>query len=158
MGIAIGLGVVAALGFVAVMFVVVPKVALAKVQHRLEGRVADAVPADQIERVDTATVTLGLTSRGAGQARGNGALVLTPTELLWLQLVPERNSVRIPLSSITEVRTARSHLGKSYGRALLYVAFAVDGEPDAMAWYSPDVDGWVDAIGEATSPGEPAAP
>lgn len=158
MWLAIGLGGVAALGFLVIMVLVVPRAALAKVQRRLEGRVAAEVPAELIERVDTATVTLGLTSRGAGQARGNGALVLTPTELRWLQLVPERNSVRIPLSSITEVRTARSHLGKSYGRALLYVAFAVDGAPDAMAWYSPDVDGWVDAIGEVTSPGAPAAP
>lgn len=146
----IGGGIVIFLGFMFTMFVVVPKVMLTKVQAALERRIAEEVPADQIVRADVLVVSLGLQSRGVTTARGNGALVLTPTELRWLQLKPRANDVTIALASITAVTTADSHLGKSYGKPLLHVSFTDDGTPDSMAWYTTDVPGWIESLSRAT--------
>ena len=155
MWIAIGAGVVFLLLFLFAMFVVVPKVLLTKVQAKLELRVTEAVPADQIVRKDVLVLSFGLESRGVTQARGNGALVLTPTELRWLQLKPRSNDLTIPLGTITAVGTKGSHLGKTYGKALLHVSFTRDGTPDSMAWYTTDGPGWVAALGPATGETEP---
>jgi hypothetical protein len=84
---------------------------------------------------------LGLESRGKGQVRGNGWLVLTPDELRFRQWVPNRET-RIPLASITEITTPRSWLGKSVGRKLLVVRW----DEDAMAWNVRDLDGWLSAL------------
>jgi hypothetical protein len=147
----IGLGIVAALAFMFVMFAIVPKVVLKRVQAKLEARIAAEIPADQIVRQDVVVISLGLDSRGVTQARGNGALVLTPTQLRWLQLKPQRNDVTIPLASITTIDTKTSHLGKSYGKPLLHVTFARDGAPDSIAWYTTDVAGWIASLTAATS-------
>ena len=155
MWIAIGAGVVLFLAYMFVMFAVVPKILLKKVQAKLAQRVADEVPADQILREDLLVISLGLDSRGVTQGRGNGALVLTPTELRWLQLKPPSSDVTIPRSSITAIDTKHSHLGKSYGKPLLHVSFVHDGTPDSMAWYTTDVPGWISTLGGATDPDAP---
>ena len=49
---------------------------------------------------------LGLESRGKGQVRGNGWLVLSPGELRFSQWVPRRET-RIPLTAVTVVETRR---------------------------------------------------
>ena len=71
--------------------------------------------------------------------------MLAPTELWWLRLVPEHNSVRIPLSSITEVRTAPESLARRHAlrASLMWAAvlvvyipvvirMALVGEPDGF--------------------------
>lgn len=155
MWIAIGAGVVLLLAYLFVMFAVLPKVLLKKVQAKLAQRVAEEVPADQIVREDLLVISLGLDSRGVMQGRGNGALVLTPTELRWLQLKPRSSDVTIERSSITAVDTKQSHLGKSYGKPLLHVSFTHDGAPDSMAWYTTDVPGWISTLGGAAGSGVP---
>ena len=155
MWIAIGAGVVATLAFFFVMFVVVPKIVIDKVRERLEQRVVDEVPADQVVQQDITAVSLGLGSRGVGQSRGNGALVLTPTELRWLQLKPTSSDVTIPLAAITTVDTARSHLGKRYGKPLLRVTFDAGAGPDTMAWLTTDLSGWLAALAPADAAGGP---
>jgi hypothetical protein len=130
-----------------VIFVVVPKVVIRSMAPALERRIAAAYSPEQIILKDLAAVTLGLESRGVLQGRGNGALVLTADELTWFRFVPESTDLRIPRQHITKVDTARSHLGKSYGRDLLRVTFTNDGKPDSMAWYVPDLGTWLAKLG-----------
>ena len=44
------------------------------------------------------------------QARGNGILVMTVTEIFFLQALPKRE-FHIPMDAITKVSNPRSHLG-----------------------------------------------
>ena len=91
---------------------------------------------------------LGLESRGKGQMRGNGWLVLSPGELRFSQWVPRRET-RIPLSAVTAVETPRVWLGKTVGSKLLCVRWrTAEGGEDAMAWEVRDRDGWLAAIAE----------
>lgn len=89
---------------------------------------------------------LGLQSRGRGQVRGNGRLVLTPEELRFRQWVPQRETT-IPLAAIISVGTERAWLGKWVGSKLLCVRWRTpDGSDDAMAWQVRDLDGWLAAL------------
>ena len=100
---------------------------------------------DSISR--SANVTgLGLQSRGRGQVRGNGRLVLTPEELRFRQWVPQRETT-IPLAAIISVGTERAWLGKWVGSKLLCVRWrSSDGSEDAMAWQVRDLKGWLAAL------------
>ena len=69
---------------------------------------------------------LGLESRGKGQVRGNGSLVLGPGELRFAQWVPHRET-RIPLDAVTVVETRRVWLGKTVGSKLPVRALADAG-------------------------------
>jgi hypothetical protein len=82
------------------------------------------------------------------QGRGNGALVLTANELGWFRFVPESSDLRVPRENITKVGTVKTHLGKTYGRDLLHVAFTHNGKPDSMAWYVTSVGAWLSKLGE----------
>ena len=89
---------------------------------------------------------LGLESRGKGQVRGNGSLVLSPGELRFAQWVPHRET-RIPLDAVTLVETRRVWLGKTVGSKLLCVRWRMpEGGEDAMAWEVRDLDGWLAAL------------
>ena len=89
---------------------------------------------------------LGLQSRGRGQVRGNGRLVLTDVELRFRQWIPQRETT-IPLAAVISVGTERSWLGKWVGSKLLCVRWRTpDGSEDAMAWHLRDLDGWLGAI------------
>ena len=89
---------------------------------------------------------LGLESRGKGQVRGNGWLVLSPDELRFAQWVPQRET-RIPLTAVTLVETRRVWLGKTVGSKLLCVRWRTpEGGEDAMAWQVRDLDGWLAAL------------
>ena len=92
--------------------------------------------------------SLGVESAGRWQVRGNGNLALTRRELLFAQWVPNRVT-RIPRSSIREVTTARSHLGKWIAKDLLKVIWTNElGEEDSIALWVPDLDGWLEALAE----------
>jgi hypothetical protein len=126
----------------AIMLVVVPLVVHRVIGPKLEARVTAVYKPEEIVFQDLRANNFGLESKGAMQARGNGALVLTARELRFFQLLPARD-VRIPLDSITEVKTVRSHLGKTVGRSLLHVSFTIEGQQDAMAWSVVDVEAWL---------------
>ena len=90
---------------------------------------------------DLGALTFGQQSKGRSQGRGNGALVLTPDEL-WFSRAWPRSDLLIPLDTITEVTTVRSHLGKTYFKDLLRVSFRTGDATDSVAWYLTDVAGW----------------
>jgi hypothetical protein len=98
--------------------------------------------------------SFGIESAGPWQVRGNGTLALTKHEVLFAQWVPNR-LLRIPLRSIVEVTTVRSHLGKTVGRKLLKVVWTTEvGEKDSIALWVGDLDGWLDALGSPRSRGD----
>jgi hypothetical protein len=95
---------------------------------------------------ETDANSLGVESAGPWQVRGNGTLALTEEELLFAQWLPNR-LLRIPRSSITEVTTTRSHLGKTIGHRLLKVIWAPEtGGQDSIALWVKDLDGWIEAL------------
>ena len=71
----------------------------------------------------------GVASGGGRQVRGLGILALTADELVFIQMIPDRE-IRIPRRSITSVDVVRSFLGKTQGRDLLKVAW----DADEAAW------------------------
>lgn len=83
----------------------------------------------------------GQASAGKAQVRGLGTLLLTSTDLVFLQLVPPREA-RIPRSAITTTRTSRNFLGKTQGRDLLVVMWNANGIDDAAAFDVADIDSW----------------
>ena len=126
--------VVSILAFVA-LIVFLAMLPVARRARRLEKELPDGV----LRKANAQG--LGLESRGKGQVRGNGWLVLTEDELRFRQWIPNRET-RIPLASITEISTPRSWLGKSVGRKLLMVRW----DEDAMAWNVRDLEGWLGAL------------
>lgn len=85
----------------------------------------------------------GQSSLGPAQPRGNGALVLTASELYFRLLLPRREW-RIPLARIASADTTRAHLGKTKGRLLLRLKYTDErGQHDSAAWLVPDLDSWL---------------
>ena len=124
--------------FIALLFalILIPVSRRAKrLRAELESELGSA-----IERIENAR-GLGLESRGAGQTRGNGWLVLTPGELRFRQWLPDRET-RIPRSDVSAVETPKSWLGKSVGTKLLCVRWP----GDAMAFEVRDLDAWLAAL------------
>lgn len=111
-----------------------------RVQTGLEEELGDSI------RGSANVNGLGWQSRGRGQVRGNGRLVLTPEELRFRQWMPQRETT-IPLAAVTSVGTERSWLGKWVGSKLLCVRRRTsDGSEDAMASQVRDLEGWLAAL------------
>src|SRR5258706_16044974 len=74
----------------------------------------------------------GQESLGGGQGRGNGTLIITGSELVFIRWLPGKEFV-IPLKSIAGLETPSSFLGKTRFTPLLKVNFTNDhGQPDSM--------------------------
>lgn len=123
-----------------VALVVVAAVRFRSVRSRHRARVATVDP----HHSEPATL-VGLASEGRLQTRGVGTLALGDTELLFVQLVPERE-VRVPRDAITSTRATRHFLGKTTGKDLLLVTWDVQGLTDAAAFATPDVGAWRDRL------------
>ena len=126
---------------VVVMFVVVPALVHKAIGPALEKRIAKHHPAASIVLKDLKALSFGIESKGVTQSRGNGALVLTATDLHWFQFTPEFD-LRIPRDSITKVDAVKWHLGKSLGKEVLFVGYTIDGKPDSIAWNVMDLQAW----------------
>jgi hypothetical protein len=136
------LAVVVILAIVLVVWALIHK----RVVGAVDTRLSETVPADEIVLKDTGALTFGVESRGKWQGRGNGALVLTDAALIFLRLWPA-DEIRIPRADVTAVTTPLSHLGKSYGRPLLKVAFtSASGAPDSIALFVQDLPAWLKAL------------
>ncbi|MBN2157513.1 MAG: hypothetical protein JW776_15815 [Candidatus Lokiarchaeota archaeon] len=88
----------------------------------------------------------GQESKGLGQVRGNGSLILTDSELYFEMWWPNR-SLRIPRQIITKIETPKWHLKKTKGTPLLKVYFINNqGKQDSAAWIVPDLQNWVSIL------------
>jgi hypothetical protein len=153
----IGGGVVIAIA-VAVGFVVLFGVVL-MAASRAARKSAEAARAKypNARHVEGGALFFGQESRGAMQARGNGTLVLTESELVFNQWVVDRE-FRVPYSAIQSIETPRSFLGKSQGVRLLKVSYLNDaGTPDAMAWRVRELEASIGALEEARAALAPGA-
>ena len=99
----------------------------------------------------------GRESVTTSQVKGLGALALTPTELVFLQFVPEVD-LHIPRAAVTGVEVARSFLGKTQNRDLLVVTWTTgdtgeDGEAavDRAAFDVEDLDAWRTDLGSGVA-------
>ncbi|MBY9004394.1 MAG: hypothetical protein KGD73_10515 [Candidatus Lokiarchaeota archaeon] len=89
----------------------------------------------------------GLESKGVKQVRGNGVLVLTEEKLYFEMWVKPKTILEIPIKSIKEIDTVKSHLHKSKFRPLLKVFFINGlGERDSVAWMVNNLKEWIDAL------------
>ncbi len=94
----------------------------------------------------------GFESKGATQLRGNGCLALTPDRLVFAMWVPARDTV-VERSQILRVDTAKSHLGKTQGAALLRVRFRTpQGVEEVAAWRLRDLTPWLEELRGVHSP------
>lgn len=144
------LAVVASIALLLVGIGLVSRLTLKAIAGPLRERVEANVPSSDVVRLDLGANSFGLSSKGPAQARGNGALVLTPTALRFFQLVPAIE-VAVPLTDIREITLVRSHLGKSVGYRLVKVTFGTSGGSDAIAWFVPEPEAWAEAIETARS-------
>ncbi len=100
-----------------------------------------------IELLDNGANFFGVESRGHGQVRGNGCLVLTADEVAFVMWLPRRELV-IPRERILGTETPRSHLGKTKGVKLLKIRFRDEvGNEDSVAWAIRDLQAWLQALG-----------
>ncbi|MHA1111328.1 MAG: hypothetical protein ACTSRE_09515 [Promethearchaeota archaeon] len=90
----------------------------------------------------------GQESKGLGQVRGNGSLILTDSELYYEMWAPKR-VLRIPRNSILRVEnpSPKWHLKKSKSRPLLKIHFRNEkGEEDSAAWIVPHLEQWIQHV------------
>lgn len=106
--------------------------ALRKVANQREAAARERFP-DAV-RVIRGANFFGQESKGVGQLRGNGTLVITPNEVFFELWVTKRELL-ISLATIQGIETPKSHLGKTYGTSLLKVVYTNEqGQPDSAAW------------------------
>lgn len=128
-----------------VVFLAVMRGIFALVRRKLREDVRKRFAGQTIVRESFGANFFGQQSRGPGQIRGNGALVLTPTELYFLMFAPRRET-SIPLEAVISVSTPRSHLGKTCVAKLLRIDYRANDGDDAVAWAVHDLDGWTSDI------------
>ncbi|MBC8514272.1 hypothetical protein H8D30_00220 [bacterium] len=93
----------------------------------------------------------GMTSRGRGQIRGNGILVLTRDQVVFEQIIPA-TTTQIPLQVISDISVVHSHLGRTRGVPLLKITFLnEDGIEDSGAWWVKDLEVWKEDLARAIS-------
>ncbi len=138
-------------------FFFVMRVIAAFLRRVLKDDVARLTRGKNVIRLDWGANYFGRQAGGRGQVRGNGALILTGRELIFILAYPRRETV-IPLTGITGVSLARSHRGRTIFQKLLKVEFAaepgaVTSDPnpgaDAIAWSVPDPAAWQQAVESA---------
>ena len=87
----------------------------------------------------------GQESKGLGQVRGNGCLILTESELYFEMWTPKR-ILRIPKHMIKRVENPppKWHLKKTKNRLLLKIHFTNEqGLEDSAAWIVPELEEWI---------------
>jgi hypothetical protein len=121
------------------------KVVLALVKRKMARLVKQRFAGRQIIMMSPYANFFGAKSKGMGQIRGNGALVLTADQL-WFCLAAPTREITIPIDRIRAVESKRSHLGKSIFRPLLAVTYDDKENTDQIAWYVTDLKEWETAI------------
>lgn len=121
------------------------KLVFTGVKERLAAEVEKRFAGQQVLYREIGANFFGQKSKGMGQIRGNGALVLTPDELYFLLFLP-RHEIVIPLARVRGVSLVKSHLGRTVFQPLLRVDYETAEGEDSIAWASRDPHAWKDAI------------
>jgi hypothetical protein len=133
------ISIAASVGGIILLLVVIQLVARAAASSVRES-IARRFPADAIVLQDNLVSNFGLTNKGKFQARGSGGLVLTREAIHFLPIAG--SELTIPLSAVSEITTAKSHLGKTVGRPLLKVHF----DDDSVAFLVNDLATWQERL------------
>ena len=119
---------------------------LKKNQDEIRKLIADKFPEHEIRLHAPHAYHMARQSRGYGQRRGNGNLILTDKELFFAMSFP-KTIYSIPLETIGEIETPRRMGGKSMVMRMLKVNFKTEnGEDEAVGWIVKDLDTWVAEI------------
>ena len=129
------------------LFSTIRKFLFGSVEKKLYERVEKRFVGQRIIVMALKANFFGQKSKGGRQVRGNGALVLTETEL-WFSLAAPEREISIPLSQIKSVILKRSHLGKTVFRPLLYIEYSSGVDDDSIAWHVNQPEEWKAAIEE----------
>ncbi|MHA2390332.1 MAG: hypothetical protein ACXAEX_00040 [Promethearchaeota archaeon] len=88
----------------------------------------------------------GQESSGLWKVRGNGVLILTDEKLYFGMWKPQKE-LFIPIKSIIEISTPKSHMHRSILRPLLKIIFKNEnGDSDSAAWYVRHLDRWIELL------------
>jgi hypothetical protein len=90
----------------------------------------------------------GQETKGLGQMRGNGCLILTNTELYFEMWWPKR-TLKVPRHLISNVENPppKWHLKKTKNRPLLKIHFTNEqGYEDSAAWIVPELEQWISSL------------
>lgn len=115
------------------------------IRNRLGQYVTDRFDEKKILGVTTRANFFGINSKGGGQIRGNGALVLTRKDLYFIRAIPQKE-YQIPIRSISSVSMPRLFNGKSAVAPLLCLNYDTESGKDSIAWAVADAEKWKDAI------------
>lgn len=121
------------------------KVILGWIRSSLVARIHACYRPEQILLEEYRANFFGKESAGVFQVRGNGALVLTATDLHFFMLVP-KTEICIPISSIREMTITKQHLYKVTPFDLLKVVYTEKDRIDSIAWYLPQPATWKQRI------------
>jgi len=122
-----------------------------RLARRALAEVAAKFPRERIRLICPNANFIGIQSRGKGQLRGNGTLVLLDDRIYFLMWVPRREH-EISLAAVTGTEIVNSHLGKSFFRPLVRVLFRNEqGEADSVAWLTDNAERWKNEIDSSLS-------
>ena len=128
--------VLAGLGIGVVVVLLVGVVRLRRMRSRHRERLA------LIDPTHTAPAALfGLASDGKTQTRGVGTVAMSQSQLMFVQLVPDREIV-VPREDITSVQLTRQFMGSAATRDLVVVTWETSGLGDAVALSMDDAQDW----------------
>lgn len=126
------------LGVVAVVLVGVLRIRRMRSTHR--ARLARLEPVHS-----SAAALFGLASDGARQARGVGTLAASDRQVVFVQLVPDREVV-VERGHITSVQRSRQFMGSTASRDLVVITWETNGVGDAVALTTDDLEVWLDLL------------
>lgn len=141
----IGLVVAIIVGFFAIL-VIVGASRLRRMRNAYRARVEAVGPTELSGQANF----FGQASEGKTQVRGLGTLLLTETEVVFVQLMPARE-LWVLRSSITSCRVTRHFLGKTQGRDLLVVMWDANGMGDAAAFDTANISDWISRLDPSVS-------
>ena len=115
------------------------------VRKKLESYIQKRFDKNEIIGATTRANFFGEKSKGGKQIRGNGAIVLTKNELVFIRAMPFKEYI-IPIKSIQRVSMPTSFNGKSVFSKLLCVHYVFEGAEDSMAWAIKNPEKWQGSI------------
>jgi hypothetical protein len=144
----IAISVVAGVLALVLLLSVVQKLTLSAIEKTMQARVAERLAGKEILKSELTAMSFGQESKGKLQGRGNGALVLTTEEVVFLRAVMP-TELFIPLAKVTNLSFVHSHLGKATPFKLLKIEFDSETGPDSIALILKDAVGFRDAVESA---------
>ncbi len=115
------------------------------VRRKLEKYIQNKFDKNEIIGATTRANFFGVKSKGGKQMRGNGAIVLTKDQLVFIRAIPFKEYT-IPIKSIQQVSMPNSFNGKSVFSKLLCVHFICEGIADSIAWAVRNPEKWKKSI------------